>query len=129
MLPPLHSDDLERPGKPLHSDLSLLRYLETGRHRLAAGEDLIGPRQRSNARCLVHALAAVPSCRAAGISGMQADAQARRETVVAPMVGQVALDRDGAVDGRLRIGKGHEESVAGMVDLFPAVTLEARPQR
>jgi hypothetical protein len=43
------------------------------------------------------------------------------ESLGLPMIGQAALDGDGALDGPIRIIERQEEAVPGALDLLPAV--------
>src|SRR5438309_4881233 len=73
----------------------------------------------------MHAAASIEAGRLIRACGMVTDPDARRETVLAPVVGELALDRDGAVEGGGRVAKRDEESITRVVDLLALMTGEA----
>jgi hypothetical protein len=86
--------------------------------RLAARDDFarLGPRCDPGGR--VHSAAPVVAAAVGRFGGVDTDANARRETVIAPVIAQRALDRAGAVKSALRLSKRDEEAVTLVLHLL-----------
>src|SRR5438093_891945 len=76
----------------------------------------------------MHALTGEVAALARGLGGMQPDPNGRSEAVLAAVAHEAALDVDRAVDAVDGTLEGHEESVAGVVDLVAAVLGDRRAQ-
>src|SRR3990172_10940311 len=77
--------------------------------------DLLAACERRDTPSLVDALSLIPRAVALSGGGVHADPNTRRESVVAAVFDEHALNGDGALHGRRGIGEGHKEPVAGVI--------------
>src|SRR5713226_7231246 len=96
---------------------------------MPAGEHLATVRLGGDTCGLVHALAAVSGADASRRRPVQPDANLRRKSVIAAMVGQCPLDLHRALEGAVGLFETDEEAVAGVVDLLAGVRGKQPPQR
>src|SRR5687767_177437 len=127
---PVDRDDLHGLGDALELDGAWARG-PVGRllHCLAADQDFRRPRNAGDPRRLVNALAAVVLADLRGVGKMDADADARPETVLASLGSKCSLDRNRATEsfvGRLEID---EEAIAGGHHLVSLVRGKKAAQR
>src|ERR1700681_3289690 len=97
---PVDPHDLDRLRDALDRHLAGLRHRKAFRDRVPAGHDLVRLGQTSDPRRLVDTPPPVPAARLARGGGVHPNSQPRCKPMLAAVIRQLPLDRDGAVESR-----------------------------
>src|SRR2546423_401045 len=129
-LAPADADDLNRLGDALQGQFAWLGEREVARlGGVPAGEHLPALRLGGDARRLMDALAAVIESDTSGGRLVYADPNLGREAVRTAMIGQRALDLQGALDGALGLREAGKHAIPTVADLFPGMPRDQAAQR
>src|ERR1700722_12552422 len=117
---PLDVSDGECDGEPLQIECTAVTNVEVVGDRIDDGrghKDLSSAGGGTDTSSFVDSLAQVVIAKVDSFGGVDTDAHLRSEAVLSTVIGQGALDRNGALDGVKGIGERDEEPISFVVDL------------
>ena len=128
---PLDACDVEGDGKPLQIEFTAVTNVEVVGDRIDDGrghKDLSSAGGGTDTGSFVDSLAQVIIAKVDSFGGMDTNAHLRSEAMLTTVIGQGALDRNGALDGVDGIGERYEEPISFMVDLPTVVRMKTLTQ-
>ncbi len=117
---PLDVPDVEGDGEPLQIEFAAVTNVAVVGDRLDDGcghKDLSGASGGGDTGGFVDSLAQVVVAKVDGFGGMDTNAHLRSEAMLTTVIGEGALNRNGALDGVKGIGERYEEPISFVVDL------------
>src|SRR3982074_1876467 len=129
-LPPADADDLDRLGDALQAHLARFGKREVAwLGGVPAGEHLSPLCFGGDASCLMDTLAAIVEPDARRVRLVDPDPHLRRKAVGPAVIGQRALDLDGALDGTLGLRETGEDAVSAVADLLAGMSTDQTAKR
>src|SRR5271163_5192684 len=128
---PLDACDVEGDGEPLQIEFTAVTNVEVVGDRIDDGrchKDLSSTGGGTDSGSFVDSLAQVVIAKVDSFSGVDTNAHLRSEAMLTTVIGQGALDRNGALDGIKGIGERYEEPISFMVDLPTVVRMKTLTQ-
>ena len=128
---PLDVCDVEGDGEPLQIEFTAVTNVEVVGDRIDDGrghKDLSSAGGGTDTGSFVDSLAQVVIAKVDSFGGVDTNAHLRSEAMLTTVIGQGALDRNGALDGVKGIGERYEEPISFMVDLPTVVRMKTLTQ-
>ena len=128
---PLDACDVEGDGESLQIEFTGVTNVEVVGDRIDDGgrhKDLSSTGGGTDTGSFVDSLAQVVVTKVDSFGGVDTNAHLRSEAMLTTVIGQRALDRNGALDGFKGIGERYEEPISFMIDLPTVVRMKTLTQ-